>query len=281
MEDIQTSSKMHYCGICKTKPDQLSHHKAHLKTQKHLFKKKCFEQCIKMSVLHLFTCTNEEIISMFESETGLKYSESKGEKVRLWRIELMSKLNDLLDQEFPNTIIPSDGIPRENFSTKEDFINDRLNRIIKANETITMNANKDKSDKIVKNIESDKYKSLKEKIQNSTIDELILKAIKTKNEFDIAVILYKINIDKYSLKDFRSNLWINKNDTTIPTIEVASEIRNQLSTLIIDIFTNYCNNLNEDSVEEKNICLQINTMLKRTTFKNNIMKEAKELFYNN
>ena len=110
---------------------------------------------------------------------------------------------------------------------------------------------------------------------------MILKAIQTKNEFDIAVILFKINIDNYSFKDFKSNLWINKQDTTIPSNEVISEVRNQLSTTIIDIFTNYSNNLTEDRLEDKNICLQINTMLKRTNFKNNIMKEAKELFYNN
>ena len=30
---------LYCCNICKTKPDQLSHHKAHLTTQKHIFKK--------------------------------------------------------------------------------------------------------------------------------------------------------------------------------------------------------------------------------------------------
>lgn len=278
MEVSQTTNKMHFCGICKTKPDQLSHHKAHLQTQKHLFKKKCFEQCIKMSVLHIHTCTTEELISMFENETGLKYSENRGNNFGSWRIQLMSKLNELLDQEFPNTIIPVDDVPRENFDTKEEFIKNRLERIIQANETVTMNATKVK---IIKNIESDEYKTLKEKIQNTDIDELILKAIITQNEFDIAVILYKINIDKYSYKDFRSNLWINKQNTTIPTSKVLDEIRKQLSTTIIDIFTNHMNSLTEDRIEEKKSCLEINTMLKRTAFKNNIMKEAKELFYNN
>jgi hypothetical protein len=281
MEGSQTTNKMHFCGICKTKPDQLSHHKAHLQTQKHLFKKKCFEQCIKMSVLHLHTSTTEELISMFENETGLKYSENRGNTFGSWRIQLMSKLNELLDQEFPNTVIPADDLSRENFSTKEEFIKDRLDRIIQANETITINSIKVKVDEIIKNIESDEYKTLKEKIQNTNINELILKAILTQHEFDIAVILYKINIDKYSCKDFKGNLWIDKNDTTIPTGKVSDEIRKQLSTTIIDIFTNHMNSLSEDRLQEKKSCLEINTMLKRTAFKNNIMKEAKELFYNN
>jgi hypothetical protein len=281
MEVSQTTNKMHFCGICKTKPDQLSHHKAHLQTQKHLFKKKCFEQCIKMSVLHLHTSTAEELISMFENETGLKYSENRGDNFGSWRIQLMSKLNDLLDQEFPNTIIPSEDLSRDQFNTKEDFIKNRLEGIIQANETVTINAAKVKVDEIIKNIESDEYKTLKEKIQNTDIDELILKAIITQNEFDIAVILYKINIDKYSFKDFKSNLWINKQDTTIPTSKVSDEIRKHLSTTIIDVFTDHMNSLSEYRIEEKKSCLEINTMLKRTAFKNNIMKEAKELFYNN
>jgi hypothetical protein len=278
---MEGSNKMHFCGICKTKPDQLSHHKAHLQTQKHLFKKKCFEQCIKMSVLHIHTSTSEELISMFENETGLNYSENRVNDFRSWRIELMSKLNDLLDQEFPNTIIPADDVPREKFNTKEEFIKNRLDKIIQANETITINAAKVKVHEIIKHIESDEYKTLKEKIQNTDIDELILKAIITQNEFDIAVILYKINIDKYSYKDFKSNLWINKKDTTIPTSKVSDEIRKQLSTIIIDIFTDHMNSLSEDRIEEKKSCVEINTMLKRTAFKNNIMREAKELFYNN
>jgi hypothetical protein len=40
----------HYtCKICKTKPDQLSHHKMHLSTQKHKDKKELFE--LKLSKL--------------------------------------------------------------------------------------------------------------------------------------------------------------------------------------------------------------------------------------
>ena len=42
---------LYCCNICKTKPDQLSHHKSHLTTQKHIFKKKCFENCINTSFI--------------------------------------------------------------------------------------------------------------------------------------------------------------------------------------------------------------------------------------
>ena len=36
-------NKIYTCEICKTKPDQLSHHKTHLDTQKHKDKKELFE----------------------------------------------------------------------------------------------------------------------------------------------------------------------------------------------------------------------------------------------
>jgi type I restriction-modification system DNA methylase subunit len=37
------NSKLYMCSICDTKPDQISHHKAHLETQKHIDKKELFE----------------------------------------------------------------------------------------------------------------------------------------------------------------------------------------------------------------------------------------------
>ena len=42
-------NKIYTCEICKTKPDQLSHHKTHLETQKHKYKKELFE--LKLSKL--------------------------------------------------------------------------------------------------------------------------------------------------------------------------------------------------------------------------------------
>ena len=75
MEGFQATNKLHYCGICMTKPDQISHHKAHLKTQKHLFKKKCFEQCINMTFLHVHTTSPDELIKTFELFFKLVFSQ--------------------------------------------------------------------------------------------------------------------------------------------------------------------------------------------------------------
>ena len=42
------NSTLYICNICETKPDQLSHHKLHLKTQKHNDKKEIFKQVKKI-----------------------------------------------------------------------------------------------------------------------------------------------------------------------------------------------------------------------------------------
>ena len=37
------NQKNYSCGICKTTPDQISHHKSHVETQKHKDKREVFE----------------------------------------------------------------------------------------------------------------------------------------------------------------------------------------------------------------------------------------------
>jgi type I restriction-modification system DNA methylase subunit len=66
-------NKIYTCEICKTKPDQLSHHKTHLETQKHKDKKELFE--LKLSKLSseelqkLYNTTDISII-VDENETN-------------------------------------------------------------------------------------------------------------------------------------------------------------------------------------------------------------------
>ena len=68
----------YYCGICNTKPDQLSHHKSHLTTQKHKDKKELFE--LKLSKL-----SNAELFKQYKT-TDIEYiieiNETKKMKVK-------------------------------------------------------------------------------------------------------------------------------------------------------------------------------------------------------
>ena len=66
-------NKIYTCDICKTKPDQLSHHKTHLDTQKHKDKKELFElKLSKLSSKELLKLYNTTDISIIvdENETN-------------------------------------------------------------------------------------------------------------------------------------------------------------------------------------------------------------------
>lgn len=54
------NQKTYSCGICKTTPDQISHHKSHIKTQKHKDKRELFE--FKLSKL-----TNQELEEKYKT----------------------------------------------------------------------------------------------------------------------------------------------------------------------------------------------------------------------
>ena len=66
-------NKIYTCEICKTKPDQLSHHKTHLDTQKHKDKKELFElklsKLLPNELLKLYNTTDITII-VDENETN-------------------------------------------------------------------------------------------------------------------------------------------------------------------------------------------------------------------
>ena len=54
------NTKTYSCGICKTNPDQISHHKSHIETQKHKDKRELFE-------LKLYKLSEEELISKYKT----------------------------------------------------------------------------------------------------------------------------------------------------------------------------------------------------------------------
>ena len=74
--------KKYCCGICKTTPDQISHHKAHLETQKHKHKKELFE--FKLSKLNNKELEQKyKIINIFDIVTELEtilYNKKLNEK---------------------------------------------------------------------------------------------------------------------------------------------------------------------------------------------------------
>lgn len=269
-KDCFVNNTQYYCAICDTTPDQISHHKAHLKTQKHIYKKKCFEQCVNMTIFHIYNSKNmsrEDIIKMFEDDTGNKYIKTDKESVSQfmhWRINRES----FLLSEYPKIIIPEP--KNESYESAHD---EWFKKIIETNETIVIKP-------IKKDINVKKDNSFKENINNQNLEELIIKAIEIQSEFDIAIVFYKLFSEKYSFKSFIGNVWIDKSNISLSSKEVLTNVRNEINTTLKVIFENFRKTIDIES-ELYNSCLRLIQKINKTAFKNNIIKEARELFFDN
>jgi P4 family phage/plasmid primase-like protien len=128
-------------------------------------------------------------------------------------------------------------------------------------------------------------------IMNKYVQNYVEKSVKSPTNYDIANILY--HMYKYEFKYtgsewymFRNHLWHKENDGMYLRQKISTELLEKYVTLMSDynkICSSYDTNISEDDREEyiKNgkeatkICMS----LKTTSFKDNILKECKELFY--
>ena len=95
------NTKSYSCGICKTKPDQISHHKSHIETQKHKDKKDLFE--LKLSKLN-----NEDLENKYqtlnindiikETETVIYTSFGKNTLLKKLKLNEVSNLHQTSDE---------------------------------------------------------------------------------------------------------------------------------------------------------------------------------------
>jgi hypothetical protein len=152
MEEFKKSDNniQYYCSICNTSPEQLSNHNEHLKTQKHIYKKKCFEYCVNMTVFHCHNYKNDvsrsELIRMFENDTNYKFNFGDKEshsKLSKWRINYLINNENILKSEFPKAVIPPANCE---IMDKPDFTEKWLKKIIELNETNTIKIQKQNRD---------------------------------------------------------------------------------------------------------------------------------------
>ncbi len=120
-------NKNYTCEICKTKPDQLSHHKAHLETQKHKDKKELFElKLSKLSnneLLKLYNTTDISVI-VDENETSLINREMLlDNNKKLNNTDSNNNVNDIMSSTDKQKIEKSD-----NVSNKE-ALRDKIHEI--------------------------------------------------------------------------------------------------------------------------------------------------------
>jgi P4 family phage/plasmid primase-like protien len=140
-----------------------------------------------------------------------------------------------------------------------------------------------------KNDARDKYNE----IRKETIDFFIEQSISSSTEFDIASVLYNMFKDNFICASIKNNVWYEYINHRWFEIDSGNTLRMLISK---DMYKVYFNKSREtlsnqhqeqgggqqenDAARKRNIKLaEICLYLKKTTWKNNIMREARELFY--
>lgn len=131
-----------------------------------------------------------------------------------------------------------------------------------------------------------------EKIKNSTIDYYIEKSIETGTEYDMAVVLKQIYKDNYVCVSYdKKGIWYRfKNHRW--TMDKGLSLREKISTEMYNLYNaklekleNELFDYNDDEDRKEFIRKRIKVLtdvkikLKKTADKNNIMREAAEIFY--
>ena len=133
-----------------------------------------------------------------------------------------------------------------------------------------------------------------ERIKQNTIDYFLEKAVETGTEYDFALILKQMYKDKYVCVSyekkgiwfqFKNHRWINDKGLSLRS-KISEELYHLFQAKQIQIgdeLTEYDNNEDNESVvflkKKAKLVGELSMKLKRTNDKNNIMREAAEIFY--
>jgi hypothetical protein len=270
-------SKRYYCNICKTRPDQLSHHKAHLKTHKHIISKMCLERYCSLFIMgsNIYTkiCQNKVLTGqttdmlhkLFEYETNIEYEKSEEfrHKFCSWRWEKQKLMDDML-KDFDKTLIPDQtDISWHQFIFK--VIED--NETIKDNETIEEKKHIKLNQKTIEEKEkirqqriineektNQRIKEIHEQTKNllnSSIKELIMKTVEHTTENSLALLLYKIYNSKYRVEKVNFKLiWLDKTDSNIKGNLVENNLKQHISNDLFNIISEFGENLSEEDIKK-------------------------------
>lgn len=133
-----------------------------------------------------------------------------------------------------------------------------------------------------------KYKDVRKETIAYFIDETLQQA----TEYDLAVVLFNIFKDKFVCISIKNNMWYEYRNHRWFEIDSGNTLRSMISKEMHDIYSNkiretinMMHTLDRDDEKWKNLQNLSNKMsdicmfLKKTQWKNNIMREARELFY--
>jgi P4 family phage/plasmid primase-like protien len=130
-----------------------------------------------------------------------------------------------------------------------------------------------------------------EKINKQTTNYYIEKALETSTEYDLAEVLKQMFKDKYVCLSYKKNTWyVFKNHRWV--LDEGLSLREKISKDMYELFSNKCDQVNNELFEyqeddnrseylKKKIKIigEVKIKLKKTNDKNNIMREAAEIFY--
>ena len=95
----------------------------------------------------------------------------------------------------------------------------------------------------------------------------------------VASIFYKLNKNKYSFKNYKPEIWIYKNDTSVNTAVVRENLIVDVK-LVEYILIDFLNTIDYNSLQYKRIN-HIIKMFESNKFIENVINDIKELFYDN
>ena len=130
-------------------------------------------------------------------------------------------------------------------------------------------------------------------IRRDTIDFFIEQTVQTATEFDIASVLFNLYKDDFICASIKHNIWYEYNDKhRWVQNDEGTSLRMRISTEMHEIYLDKIQDtlIQVQTMEQaceaaellrkkSKLLSEISIYLKKTTWKNNIMKEAKELFF--
>ena len=130
-----------------------------------------------------------------------------------------------------------------------------------------------------------------QKVKEQTIDYYVNITVAGRTEYDIAMVLYQLYKDQFKCASHRNKIWYEFKDSLWVESEEGTTLRRKLSKKLSTIYINkICEKkdmVNNDMTDEEHnamltTCkslLIVSEALRKTASKNNIMKEAQDIFY--
>lgn len=194
------------CSICSTKPDQLSHHKAHLQTQKHKENRDAYEKELKYFSIYKLIHPNEwlqhdEIKEMIFNEYGKELTKENIHDILIKKLNVIEKFIPfkpekvffhIIDGQPTNKYVePYDVFKKEigeiDINNKSLYLEWRIEKVLQSKETICENFSK--------------IQDIQNKIRNMNSQRIQL------NKYTIVDynILYNIRMNEYDITYFTLN----------------------------------------------------------------------------